>query len=44
MMRLHWIYAFLMCVFLMYIFYVDKIYITCYSITIVYLVSLKNSL
>ena len=44
MMRLHWIYAFLMCVFLMHIFYVDKIYITCYSITIVYLVSLKSYL
>lgn len=39
MMRLHWIYAFLIC-----IFSIDKIYTTCYSITIVYLVSLKNYL
>jgi len=39
MMRLHWIYAFLIC-----IFSIDKIYTACYSITIVYLVSLKNYL
>ena len=39
MMRLHWIYA-----FLIRIFSIDKIYTTCYSITIVYLVSLKNYL
>ena len=39
MMRLHWIYAFLIC-----IFSIDKIYTTCYFITIVYLVSLKNYL
>ncbi len=38
-MRLHWIYA-----FLIHIFSIDKIYTTCYSITIVYLVSLKNYL
>ena len=39
MMRLHWIYA-----FLIRIFSIDKIYTICYSITIVYLVSLKNYL
>ena len=39
MMKLHWIYA-----FLIRIFSIDKIYTMCYSITIVYLVSLKNYL
>ncbi len=39
MIRFHWIYA-----FLIRIFSIDKIYTTCYSITIVYLVSLKNYL
>lgn len=38
------IYAFLMCDFLIRIFFADKIYTTCYSITIAYLVSLKNYL
>ena len=39
MIRFHWIYA-----FLIRIFSIDKIYTACYSITIVYLVSLKNYL
>ncbi len=38
------IYAFLMYDFLIRIFFVDKIYTTYYSITIVYLASLKNYL